>query len=122
MKLFQLIAVISTISLSYGTLAVAGTYEQQRFRLADILGTLSVLDFLCHGDRAEDWQSKIKTLLESDDPSDDERQQIVGRYNRNKRSALRIHTHCTPAALIAIERLSTEGSQLAREMSLLTGR
>ena len=95
--------------------AVDPPYEQQMERLAEILGSLYLLQPMCQPG-TEDWRQQMAELITLDEPDEDRRQRLAGAFNGGYTAFSRFHRQCTPASREALTRLLLEAQRLAREI------
>ena len=96
-------------------------YEGDFSRLAEILGALHYLGPLCGEKEKERWRGEMQGLLESEQPSADRRDRLVGSFNRGYQSYEQTYRNCTPAADLAIHRFLDEGARLSRDIATRYG-
>ena len=95
--------------------AVDAPYEADLMRLAEMLGSLHYLRNLC-GEPTTQWRDQMEALLESEKPDDARRARFTASFNHGYRSFGSTYTGCTEAAVAAIDRYTTEGEALTREI------
>jgi uncharacterized protein (TIGR02301 family) len=96
-------------------------YEGDFSRLAEILGALHYLGPLCGEKEKERWRGEMQGLLESEQPSADRRDRLVGSFNRGYQSYEQTYRNCTPAADLVIRRYLDEGARLSRDIATRYG-
>jgi uncharacterized protein (TIGR02301 family) len=96
-------------------------YEGDFSRLAEILGALHYLGPLCGDSEKERWRSEMQGLLETEQPSNERRERIVGSFNRGYQSYEQTYRNCTPAADVVIHRFLEEGARLSRDIATRYG-
>jgi uncharacterized protein (TIGR02301 family) len=96
-------------------------YEGDFSRLAEILGALHYLGPLCGEKEKERWRGEMQGLLETEQPSADRRDRLVGSFNRGYQSYEQTYRNCTPAADLAIHRFLDEGARLSRDIATRYG-
>jgi uncharacterized protein (TIGR02301 family) len=79
------------------------------------LGSLYFLQPLCAFDQ-EDWRELAAELIALDNPDDDRRQRLIGKFNSGYESYARIYRSCTPSASEAMKRLMVEAESSARQI------
>ena len=72
-------------------------YEGDFSRLAEILGALHYLGPLCGEKEKERWRGEMQGLLESEQPTADRRDRLVGSFNRGYQSYEQTYRNCTPS-------------------------
>lgn len=96
-------------------------YDAQLSRLAEVLGSLHYLRFLC-GAEDDDWRNAMSELLDADTAGEPRRRErLTAAFNRGYRSFASIHTTCTAAARTAEDRYRNEGATLAAEIAARFG-
>jgi uncharacterized protein (TIGR02301 family) len=96
-------------------------YEGDFSRLAEILGALHYLGPLCGEKEKERWRGEMQGLLETEQPSADRRDRLVGSFNRGYQSYEQTYRNCTAAADVAIHRFLDEGARLSRDIATRYG-
>ena len=96
-------------------------YEGDFSRLAEILGALHYLGPLCGEKEKERWRGEMQGLLESEQPTTDRRDRLVGSFNRGYQSYEQTYRNCTPAADLVIRRYLDEGARLSRDIATRYG-
>jgi uncharacterized protein (TIGR02301 family) len=96
-------------------------YEGDFSRLAEILGALHYLGPLCGEKEKERWRGEMQGLLESEQPTADRRDRLVGSFNRGYQSYEQTYRNCTPAADVVIKRFLDEGARLSRDIATRYG-
>src|SRR5271169_4992467 len=96
-------------------------YEGDFSRLAEILGALHYLGPLCGEKEKERWRGEMQGLLESEQPSANRRDRLVGSFNRGYQSYAQTYRNCTPAADLVIRRYLDEGAKLSRDIATRYG-
>jgi uncharacterized protein (TIGR02301 family) len=96
-------------------------YEGDFSRLAEILGALHYLGPLCGEKEKERWRGEMQGLLETEQPSADRRDRLVGSFNRGYQSYEQTYRNCTAAADLAIRRFLDEGARLSRDIATRYG-
>lgn len=96
-------------------------YEGDFSRLAEILGALHYLGPLCGEKEKERWRGEMQGLLESEQPTADRRDRLVGSFNRGYQSYEQTYRNCTPAADLVIHRFLDEGARLSRDIATRYG-
>jgi uncharacterized protein (TIGR02301 family) len=96
-------------------------YEGDFSRLAEILGALHYLGPLCGEKEKERWRGEMQGLLESEQPSANRRDRLVGSFNHGYQSYEQTYRNCTPAADLVIRRFLDEGAKLSRDIATRYG-
>jgi len=96
-------------------------YENDFSRLAEILGALHYLGPLCGDSEKERWRAEMQGLLETEQPSAERRERIVGSFNRGYQAYEQSYRTCTPAADLVIHRFLDEGAKLSRDIATRYG-
>jgi uncharacterized protein (TIGR02301 family) len=96
-------------------------YEGDFSRLAEILGSLHYLGPLCGEKEKERWRSEMQGLLESEQPTADRRDKLIGSFNRGYQAYEQTYRNCTPAADVVIHRFLDEGAKLSRDIATRYG-
>jgi uncharacterized protein (TIGR02301 family) len=96
-------------------------YEGDFSRLAEILGALHYLGPLCGEKEKERWRGEMQGLLESEQPSADRRDRLVGSFNRGYQAYEQTYRNCTSAADLVIRRYLDEGAKLSRDIATRYG-
>jgi len=96
-------------------------YEGDFSRLAEILGGLQYLAPLCGEKERERWRAEMQGLLESEQPSAERRDRLVGSFNRGYVAYEQTYRNCTPAAEVVIRRFLDEGARLSRDIATRYG-
>ncbi len=89
-------------------------YDQQLFRLAEILGALTYLRGVCGAGDADSWRARMQTLLEAEGKPDARRDRLAGAFNHGMQGYALSYRSCTPNARFVIQRFLAEGADLAR--------
>ena len=96
-------------------------YESRLLRLAEIMGALSYMGDLCHAPPgtppAETWRGRMRELLEAEGQTPVMKERLAGAYNRGITGYQASYRVCTPAGLLAIERMLNEGAALAHDLA-----
>jgi len=96
-------------------------YEGDFTRLAEILGALHYLGPLCGDKEKERWRGEMQGLLDSEQPTADRRDRLVGSFNRGYQAYEQTYRNCTPAADLVIHRFLDEGARLSRDIATRYG-
>jgi TIGR02301 family protein len=87
-------------------------------RLSEILGALSHLDGLCHGETAGAlWREKMSNVLGVEPGDADRRRRLVSAFNRSRREFAALYRRCTPNAEAIIDAYLAEGAELSTRLS-----
>jgi uncharacterized protein (TIGR02301 family) len=92
-------------------------YDRDLQRLAEILGSLHFLRGICGSNEGQKWRNEAQTLIDTEAPAGERRDQMIASFNRGYRSFQQSYRTCTPAADFAIRRYLTEGAKIAREIT-----
>lgn len=99
------------------TEGAAPPYDEDLMRLAEILGALHYLRPLCGVPREEQlWRTQMQTLLDTEQPSDTRRGQMIAAFNRGYTSYSQVYRGCTASARLAVDRQLEEGAKLAHDI------
>lgn len=100
----------------------APPYDTDLMRLAEILGALHYLRPLCGASaEAQRWRNEMQGVIETEQPSDARRGQMIASFNRGYSAFAQVYRSCTPAARLAIERHLEEGARLAHDIVVRFG-
>ncbi len=88
-------------------------YDNQLFRLAEILGTLHYLRELCGANEGQIWREHMRELAASEGTSALKRAKLVESFNRGYRDYSRTYRACTQPALVAIQRFMDQASTIS---------
>jgi uncharacterized protein (TIGR02301 family) len=91
-------------------------YEDQLLRLSEILGALTFLRGLCGADDASAWRDEMAALLAAENPNEERRIRLIGRFNHGFETFNAVYRSCTPSAQLSITRYLAEGAELAAEV------
>jgi uncharacterized protein (TIGR02301 family) len=92
-------------------------YDRDLQRLAEILGSLHFLRGICGANEGQKWRNEAQTLIDTEAPAGERRDQMIASFNRGYRSFQQSYRTCTPAADFAIRRYLAEGAKIAREIT-----
>jgi uncharacterized protein (TIGR02301 family) len=92
-------------------------YDHELQRLAEILGALHFLRAICGSNEGQKWRIEAQTLIETEAPAGERREQMIASFNRGYRAFQQSYRTCTPAADFAIRRYLVEGAKIAREVT-----
>ena len=92
-------------------------YDRDLQRLAEILGSLHFLRGICGANEGQKWRNEAQTLIETEAPAGERRDQMIASFNRGYRAFSQSYRTCTPAADFAIRRYLAEGAKIAREIT-----
>lgn len=95
-------------------------YENQLFRLSEILGSVHYLRNLC-GEKDGDWRGQMQELLKAENPEPARRARMIASFNRGYRTFGSIYKSCTESATEAIARYMKEGEALTKEVVVRYG-
>ena len=88
-------------------------YEPQLLRLAEVMGSLSLLRELCGAKDGATWRKRMEDLLAAEADASGRKERLAGAFNRGFRDYEASYRVCTPAARAAIEDAIAEGASLA---------
>ncbi|MEM7215860.1 MAG: TIGR02301 family protein [Pseudomonadota bacterium] len=97
-------------------------YNNQMMRLSEILGALHYLRELCGAEEGQLWRNQMSNLIETEEPTEERRAQMIARFNQGFRGFQETYRKCTPAAIEANNRYIAEGGKLASEIPSRFGR
>ena len=84
-----------------GTAQDVQPYEGKLNRLAEILGSLHLIETICLHKHSPDWQLHMNDLLDAEEPSHEHRQALVDYFNEGYESYRLAYHRCTPSAKLA---------------------
>jgi uncharacterized protein (TIGR02301 family) len=91
-------------------------YDDQMARLAEILGALHYLRALCDANEGQTWREQMEMMIETEQPTNERRAQLIARFNRGFRGYREIYRECTPSAAEAANRYLRQGIRLTAEI------
>jgi len=97
-------------------------YNNQMARLAEILGSLQYLRKLCGAGEGLLWREQMENIIESEDPTEERKADIISRFNRGFRAYREIYRECTPTAIEVVNRYMRQGTRLSGEIPNQFGR
>ncbi len=97
-------------------------YNNQMLRLAEILGAIHYLRNLCGADEGMLWRNQMENIINNEEPSQQRKADLIGRFNRGFRSYREIYRECTPTAVEAVNLYLRHGTRLAGEIPDRYGR
>ncbi len=97
-------------------------YDKKLMRLAEVLGSVHFLRELCKANEDQLWRNKMAKLIEAEKPRPARKTRLISRFNRGFGAYRHAYRICTPAALLAIDRLMKEGVRLASQITSRYGR
>ncbi len=100
----------------------APPYDGGLLRLSEILGALHYLRPLCDSGEGSLWRDQMQALIDAEQADDIRRARFIDRFNRGYDSFKAVYRACTPAATLAIDRYTAEGSRIARDIVARYGR
>ncbi len=104
------------------TEGAAPPYDQDLMRLAEILGALHYLRPLCGVKRETQlWRVQMQALLDTEQPSEGRRGQMIAAFNRGYTSYAQVYRACTSSARLAVARQLEEGGKLAHDIVVRYG-
>ncbi len=97
-------------------------YDKKMMRLAEVLGSIHFLRELCQANEEQLWRNKMAMLIEAEKPRPARKTRLISRFNRGFGSYRHAYRNCTPAALLAVDRLMKEGVRLTSQITSRYGR
>lgn len=91
-------------------------------RLAEILGSVHYLEAMCHGDGVSPWRGRMQALMETEFRSEELKKRAIARFNLGYQSYANIHTTCSDAAQVTLDRFLDEGTDIADDVVKRYGR
>ena len=92
-------------------------YQPQLERLAERLGTLTLLRGLCRDGDAEEFRNRMAALIEAEARAAASRARLADAFNRGFRGYGATYRSCTPSARLVISRFLAEAERLARDLA-----
>ena len=102
--------------------SVERPYDQQLYRLSEILGAVHYLRQLCDAPEGGQWRREMQGLIDAENPDPVRKARMVARFNRGYESFDAVYRSCTPAARAAIDRYLDEGARISRDIVARYGR
>jgi uncharacterized protein (TIGR02301 family) len=98
--------------------ATAGSkpYDDELFRLSEILGAVHYLRELCGADEGQIWRERMSELVKAEGSTALRRAQLTRSFNKGYRSYSRTYNTCSPSAQNVINRFLAEGAQIADKL------
>jgi len=97
-------------------------YDEQLFRLSEILGSVHYLRQVCGTNEGTLWRDQMQALIESEQPDTQRKARMVDRFNRGYEAYQSVYRSCTDAARFAIDRYLAEGAKIAGEVATRYGK
>jgi len=91
----------------------ARPYDQQIYRLSELLGSVHYLRELCGGEEGQLWRNQMRELVSAEGTTALRRARLVDSFNKGYRGYARTYRTCTKPALVAIERFMEQGASIA---------
>ena len=91
-------------------------YDQQLYRLSEILGAIHYLRELCGSNDGQRWRDGMKELLDAEGSSAVRRATLSRRFNRGYRGYSRTYRRCTVSAQATIERFIKEAIEITDKL------
>lgn len=91
-------------------------YDQELFKLSEILGAVHYLRELCGANEGQYWRQRMRELVLAEGSSAVRRAKFAKAFNRGYRSYSRTYNTCSPAAQEALTRFLNEGSTLSENL------
>ncbi len=88
-------------------------YDDNLFRLSEILGTVHYLRELCGADEGQLWRQSMQDIMNAEGYTALRRARLTRSFNRGYRSYSRTYNTCSPSAQNAINRFLAEGARIA---------
>lgn len=95
----------------------APPYDEQLFRLSEILGAIHYLRQLCGHDEEDTWRDQMSALIDAEEPDGLRRARLIDRFNRGYEGFRAIYRDCTPAANESAGRYLNEGARIAADIT-----
>jgi uncharacterized protein (TIGR02301 family) len=92
-------------------------YEPDLLRLAEVLGVLGYMGTLCKIDEANAWRQRMAQLIEFEGTTNQRKERLVGAFNRGFLGHQPSYRICNESARLVIDRMVSQGQQIAREIS-----
>lgn len=92
-------------------------YDEQLFRLSEILGAIHYLRHLCGHDEEDTWRDQMSALIDAEEPDGLRRARLIDRFNRGYEGFRAIYRDCTPAANESAGRYLNEGARIAADIT-----
>lgn len=105
--------------------ATTGTpppYQADLLRLSEILGSIQFLRELCGTNEGALWRDQTQALIDSLQPTDQERARLVDHFNRGYESYRSVYRVCTDSARLAVDRYLQEGARIAADIAARYGK
>ncbi len=96
-------------------------YEPQLERLAERLGTLSLMRELCGTGDAAEFRNRMAALLDAEARSAQRRERLAGAFNRGVRGYAASYRSCTASARSVMARVLAEADRLTRDLAARYG-
>lgn len=97
-------------------------YQADLLRLSEILGSIQFLRELCGTSEGALWRDQAQALIDSLQPTDQERARLVDRFNRGYESYRSVYRVCTDSARMAVDRYLEEGARIAADIAARYGK
>lgn len=97
-------------------------YDEQLFRLSEILGSVHYLRQVCGSNEGTLWRDQMQALIDSEQPDTQRKARMVDRFNRGYAAYQSVYRSCTDAARFAIDRYLAEGAKIAGEVATRYGK
>lgn len=118
MQRFYFLLCLSAMLLSGAPAAHAAEapYDDRLSRLSEIMGSMHFLRNLCNEKQETQWRGLLEKLVETETVEPDRRARVIAAFNHGYRSFASVYSVCTSSAIVAIERYTKEGANLANEI------
>jgi uncharacterized protein (TIGR02301 family) len=91
-------------------------YDDELYRLSEILGAVHYLRELCGADEGQIWRERMSELIKAEGSTALRRAQLTRSFNKGYRSYSRTYNTCSPSAQNVINRFLAEGAQIADQL------
>lgn len=95
----------------------AAPFDNDLQRLSEILGSLHYLRDLCGNNEGAKWRNEMQALVDAETPSGPRRSRMIAAFNRGYSGFQQTYRVCTPAAEVAIQRFTVEGTRISRDLT-----
>jgi len=94
----------------------AKPYDQQLYRLSELLGAIHYLRELCVAKDGQKWRDSMRALIEAEGTSAARKARLSRHFNRGYRGYSRSYRSCTPSAQETVERFMAESIEITGEL------
>lgn len=102
--------------------ALPPPYDEQLFRLSEILGAIHYLRDLCGSGEGSLWRDQMQQLIDSEQPDTARRARLIDRFNRGYEGFRAVYRTCTASATLAVDRYMAEGARISRDIAARYGK